>query len=96
MIIAFGTGRKAPITNTTPVSYATATQDLYGVWDWNMSAWNSVSTAQYASLAAAAGTTGLTSPFTLAKANLQQQTITVSPGNNARDIAANAPMPSQS
>jgi type IV pilus assembly protein PilY1 len=90
LIIAFGTGRKTPITNTTPVSYATGTQSLYGVWDWNLSAWNSVSSAQYASLAATGAATGLASPYALAKTNLQQQTVTVNPASNSRDIAANA------
>lgn len=89
LMVAFGTGRKIPITNTTPVSYASGTQDLYGVWDWNMSSWNALSTTQYATLAATGAATGLSAPYTIAPANLQPQTITISAGTN-RDIATNA------
>jgi type IV pilus assembly protein PilY1 len=93
-MIAFGTGRKVPVTNTTPVSYANATQDLYGIWDWNLSAWNSNSMSQYASLAATATATGLAAPYTLSQSNLQKQQFTINTttgvANGDRDIAANA------
>jgi type IV pilus assembly protein PilY1 len=90
MIVAFGTGRKTSITNTAPVSYLSTAQDLYGVWDWNMSTWNSIANAQYASLAATSTATGLSSLFTLTRTNLQQQVVTVNATNNDRDIATNA------
>jgi type IV pilus assembly protein PilY1 len=80
LMIAFGTGQRFPVTNSTPASYAAGAQDLYGVWDWNLGSWNSVSTTQYQSLTAAA--TGLTGPgYVIGKANLQQQTVTVTGGN---------------
>jgi len=82
LLIAFGTGQKTPLTNTTPVSYIGGTQDIYGVWDWNMTGWNSLSTARYASLSG---------PYTLGKTNLQQQTVTVAASGN-RDITANSPV----
>jgi type IV pilus assembly protein PilY1 len=86
LMIAFGTGQKTPFTNTEPVSYKSGTQSLYGIWDWNMAAWNAKSGAQYASLADTA--TGL-SPNTVKKTNLQKQTFTVNGAGN-RDITANA------
>jgi type IV pilus assembly protein PilY1 len=70
LMLLFGTGQKIGLTNLAGNTYATAQQSLYGVWDWNMSGWNSISTAQYASLAA--GYTG-----TLGQSNLAKQTVTV-------------------
>lgn len=87
LMVAFGTGRKTPLTNTNPVSYSSGTQGLYGIWDWNMAGWNALSGAKYASLAATA--TGLTSPYTVKKTDLQQQTFTVNTAGN-RDIGTNA------
>jgi type IV pilus assembly protein PilY1 len=51
VIVEFGTGQQIPMTNTASAQYSTAQQSLYGIWDWNLSTWNSQSTAQYASLA---------------------------------------------
>jgi type IV pilus assembly protein PilY1 len=95
LMVLFGSGEKIPLTNASAATFATATQSLYGVWDWNMSEWNSLSsTAQYASLAASA--TGLSSPYTLQActtssscSNLQPQTVTIGVDNN-RDINTNA------
>jgi type IV pilus assembly protein PilY1 len=56
ILVEFGTGSQTPFTITTPTSYSTGTQTLYGIWDWNMANWNSVSTTQFASLGTA--TTG--------------------------------------
>ena len=50
-MIEFGTGQKTPLTVTNPVTYAGGTQGVYGVWDWNMSNWNSKATAQFQALA---------------------------------------------
>jgi type IV pilus assembly protein PilY1 len=103
LMLLFGTGQKTPFTNTNPASYATGTQALYGVWDWNLSVsdggtlgpgagnpagWNGLSGAQYASLTHA--NTGLASPHTLTLANLQAQTATINTTTQNRDIASNA------
>ena len=89
LMILFGTGQKVPLTNASAGSYASGTQSLYGVWDWNMNAWNASSSAQYAALAPAA--TGLsTTNYALAQANLQAQTVTINSSTQDRDIASNA------
>ncbi len=89
LMILFGTGQKTALTNTSPATYAAAAQSLYGVWDWNMAAWNAHGSAPYASLAASA--TGLaTTNYYLAAANLQAQTVTVNATTQNRDIATNA------
>ena len=67
VIVAFGTGNQTPITLTAPVSYASGTQALYGIWDWNMTAWDAKSTVQYAALAG---------PITITPARLQPQNVT--------------------
>ena len=88
LMLLFGTGQKTPLTNTSPATYASGAQGLYGVWDWNMGAWNAYASVQYASLAAAA--TGLSSPYTLSVANLQQQIVTVNPTTSDREITTNS------
>ena len=60
MLIEFGTGERTQITNVGPVPYVSGTQSLYGVWDWNMTEWNTLSPGSvYASLAASTAATGL-------------------------------------
>ncbi|HEY2419467.1 MAG TPA: PilC/PilY family type IV pilus protein [Steroidobacteraceae bacterium] len=79
IMVAFGTGQRTQFTNTTPVSYISGTQSLYGVWDWNLSGWNAKSTAQYTSLTTAqvaAGPLSVATPYTLGRTNLQAQTFT--------------------
>jgi type IV pilus assembly protein PilY1 len=50
VLVEFGTGRQTPFNNNTPASYATSQQYLIGIWDWNLSNWNSMSHVKYASL----------------------------------------------
>ena len=90
IMVLFGTGQQVPLTNTTAATYASGTQTLYGVWDWNMTAWNSLSPGvQYAALAASA--TGLTTAnYKLQQSNLQAQTATINTTTQNRDIAQNA------
>ena len=89
LMLLFGTGQQAPITNSSPATYASGTQSLYGVWDWNMGAWNALASVQYASLTSSA--TGLsTSNNSLSPSNLQQQTVTVNSVTQDREIATNA------
>jgi len=78
LMVEFGTGQKIPQTNTTPAAYATGTQSLYGVWDWNMANWNSLSSSQYTSLASGSATV----------ANLTAQTLTAN-ADTSLDITSN-------
>lgn len=70
VLVEFGTGRQIPMNNTNPATYSTTQQALYGIWDWNMSVWNSKSTHQFTSLPSTA--TGAT------LSTLTQQSITAS------------------
>jgi type IV pilus assembly protein PilY1 len=89
LMILFGTGEKFPLSNLNPASYATGTQSLYGVWDWNMTNWNSISSVQYAAQAASA-TTGLAGAnHTVKAANLEQQVVTINGTTGNRDIMSN-------
>ena len=75
--IEFGTGARTQITNLGPATYTSGTQSIYGVWDWNMSAWNALAPgSMYASLAATPAATGLTAPFTITSSSLLAQTLT--------------------
>jgi type IV pilus assembly protein PilY1 len=77
IMVDFGTGRKFPQSNAVPTSYAPGVQALYGIWDWNVSGWNSMSSTQYASLP---------SPQTV---SLTSQTLTVN-ADNSLNITNNA------
>ena len=50
VILGFGTGRAIPLTATNPTTYQSGTQTVYGVWDWDMANWNSISSVKLASL----------------------------------------------
>jgi type IV pilus assembly protein PilY1 len=82
MMVEFGTGRRTPLTTTSAMQYASGSQNLYGIWDWNMSAWNTMSatTRQFASVSA---------PQSVTVSKLQSQTFT-SAGTGLRDVTANA------
>lgn len=79
VLIDFGTGRKIPQSNIAPASYASGAQKLYGIWDWNMAAWNSKSSVKMASLS---------SPQTVNESTLQTQTLTLNVSGNL-DITGN-------
>jgi type IV pilus assembly protein PilY1 len=81
VILNFGTGRKIPQTVTAAAQYAAGTQTIYGIWDWNMSSWNSQSATKYAYL-----TTG---PTTIGLSNLQQQTLTSASTSGVYDDTSN-------
>jgi type IV pilus assembly protein PilY1 len=90
VMIAFGTGQKFPVTNTSANTYAASGQKLFGFWDWNMSAWNTLNpAATYASMTTAAEAACVTNVY-LSASNLQAQTIAVNSSNSDRDIATNA------
>ena len=92
LMIEFATGARTQVTNVLPESFTSGTQAIYGIWDWNFSAWNAISGTQYASLTANTTATGLSSPFTIpapsttttaAASRLTQQTFTVNTSNSA-------------
>ncbi len=79
VLVEFGTGQQVPLTDVTPSTYSTSQQALYGIWDWNLGSWNSLSTVHYASLpngGIAAPSSPLSGLTAGAKNILVQQTIT--------------------
>jgi len=94
LMLEFATGQRTQFTNVAPESFASGTQAIYGIWDWNLSSWNALSGTQYASLgtlsaspsataASFAAATGLTSPFTISSSRLTVQTFTLNTSNSA-------------
>ena len=73
VMISFGTGQQLPQTLTSPTTYASGTQTLYGIWDWDMNAWNALGSTPYATL---------TAPQSITTATLQTQTATDVAGSN--------------
>lgn len=47
VMIYFGTGQKRPFTSASANVYATGSQAVYGIWDWNMAAWNALPTKKF-------------------------------------------------
>lgn len=68
VVISFGTGQLTPLTLGTPNTYSSAQQTMYGIWDWDMGTWNSLTSGR--KLTSSTGTNPLTT------SNLQAQTIT--------------------
>jgi type IV pilus assembly protein PilY1 len=67
-MLFFGTGQETPQTTTAGNTYdTTGTQAFYGIWDWDMNNWNSLSSVKYAALS---------EPQTITSSNLQAQTST--------------------
>jgi type IV pilus assembly protein PilY1 len=89
LMLSFGTGQRTQFTLSSPIKYAAGTQTLYGVWDWNFGTWNSNSAFPNASLTATQ--TGLPSPYTLGRAQLQQQTLSAGAPTGTFD-ASNTPI----
>ncbi|WP_051710468.1 pilus assembly protein [Andreprevotia chitinilytica] len=66
VIVSFGTGQQTPQTLSNPAVFASGTQSLYGIWDWNTGSWNSLGSTQYASL---------TGTQSISTSTLQSQTV---------------------
>jgi Tfp pilus assembly protein, tip-associated adhesin PilY1 len=71
--ILFGTGKNLEPSDQSP---GTVVQSLYGIWDYNLAAWNSASPTHYATLGA---------PQTINRSVLQAQSVT---GTYAEDGSA--------
>ena len=69
VLVEFGTGQQTQFTSNSQAIYATAQQYLIGVWDWNLSSWNSLSNAKYASLS------GALAPASPLSASLSNNTV---------------------
>jgi len=76
VVVNFGTGREIQQTLNSLAGYAPNGQILYGVWDWQLTAWNALSTTQYW-----AQTTGITSGLSnLTAQTLSKNKVTLSGG----------------
>lgn len=80
VMLQFGTGQQTPLTNISGAGYSLTPQSIYGVWDWDMSAWDALPGAiQYRSLPVSSTSTPSTP---LNYANLQEQTLS-NPGTTS-------------
>ncbi len=90
VLLGFGTGQATPVSMSAANTYASGTQTVYGIWDWDMSAWNNgtttangvhipASTTQYAWLSEPTS-----SPYrTFARSNLYVDTQVTQSGGYA-------------
>jgi type IV pilus assembly protein PilY1 len=84
VIINFGTGRVIPPSLTASAQYASGTQYLFGIWDWDMKAWNALSSVQ---------TVALTGPRSISLSNLQPETITTATSGTTTYRKISSPQP---
>jgi type IV pilus assembly protein PilY1 len=84
LMIDFGTGQKFPPTTLVPASFQPGTQYLYGIWDWNLVAWNGKSSTKYLSMPAGSP---VPSNSILTQANLTPQTLSLV-GDGSLDITS--------
>jgi type IV pilus assembly protein PilY1 len=77
VIVNFGTGRQIQQTLTGATGYTTGSQYLYGVWDWNMAAWNALGSKQYyyRTSGITSGLSNLTSESVVSGGNLSNATV---------------------
>lgn len=83
LMVMFATGQKTPLTSTSAETYATGQQSVYGIWDWDMNAWDNGATTADATAPVVIAPSrtqyiALAGPQTLSKTTLLQQTITTS------------------
>jgi len=91
LMLNFGTGQRTQFTASSPVSYASGQQSLYGIWDWNFDTWNANSAFPNASISTTQAGLGLSSPsFTLTRSNLQVQTFTAGATAGTIDTSNNS------
>lgn len=80
LMVQFGTGQKIPQTSTSSAQYLSGTQSMYGIWDWDMAAFNAKTAGtKMASLAA---------PQTVTLSTLTVQTLT-DVSSTVRDVTSN-------
>jgi type IV pilus assembly protein PilY1 len=84
VIVNFGTGRMIPQTLTQNAQFATGTQYLYGIWDWDMTAWNALS--QYKAVA-------MSAPQTVSSSVLQSETVVTASSGSTTYRYINNPHP---
>ena len=89
VLLGLGTGRAIPFTTIAGTTYASGTQSVYGIWDWDMNTWNAGTTttnsvhipaslSQYTSLAEIT-----TSPYrTFTRSNLLANTVATQTATN--------------
>ena len=89
VILGFGTGRVFPISTFGVVSYTTSSQSVYGIWDWDMSIWNTGHTTAHNVVIPASSTTLDALPetsagITISRSTLLQNTIVTNSANSSR------------
>ncbi|MDR3393177.1 MAG: PilC/PilY family type IV pilus protein [Sulfuriferula sp.] len=89
VILMFGTGQKIPSTTSAPDTYATGTQTVYGIWDYDMHNWNNGATTTNSVTIPASSVkyAELTAPQSINRSNLLAQVVaSVSAGASSSAI----------
>jgi len=96
VMIEFGTGRQVPQSLISAATYQTSQMGIYGIWDWNMAAWNLQSSTKFATPATAVSQPAAPTALISGTTSLVAQTINAptvataaNTGSNYRTISAN-------
>lgn len=92
VMLGFGTGQGIPFTTSSAETYASNTQSIYGIWDWDMTAWNAGRTTSAGNVVIPASGTKYvalaqitTSPYrTIARSGLQPFTVTTTAATSSQ------------
>ena len=88
VMVVFGTGQEFAVTPVSPTSYAAGQQSLYGVWDWDMSSWNTLAHASLSSLSASAVHGYLGGPVTAGNLVSQSTSVVAVPGGTNQEVVS--------
>ncbi len=92
VVLGFGTGKSTPFTATTATTYATGVQSVYGIWDWDMNAWNTGTTTSGRVVIPASPNEFATLPAAsrpISRSNLSATSLAASSNALTRELAIN-------
>lgn len=79
VMVSFGTGQKIPMSSTSPATYLKTQQYIYGFWDWNLAAFNTLAGTNFATLPSGS----VTAPSSaLTPSSLQSMPVTINSSGN--------------
>jgi type IV pilus assembly protein PilY1 len=92
VMVIFGTGQENAVTPVSPTTYATGQQALYGIWDWDMAAWNTLAHASLASLSETAVRSYLGGAITASNLATQSTTVVTIAGGTSEEVVSANPV----
>lgn len=96
VMVEFGTGRQVPQSLISAATYQTSQMAIYGVWDWNMASWNSLSSTKFSTPYSVVSQPAAPLAYVTGTGSLVAQTVTstttataANTGSDYRTVSAN-------